>query len=238
MNVGELCLHRWGGLFTRSTLEDAKVLGQSAIDLSFGQSFSLILQEFGGTTLAGEATQAGQIGGTPQVSPADWARVLGRLRREVGETAYRSWFRSMTVDRVTGGEGIIAVPTRFLRNWVATHYADRLLALWRSENQAVHRISFIVNPHHGRNGAPPCEADPSSGTALPPLSTPEAGTALDSLAADSVVEGVDDKGYVLGAARSAADLRQLHCRQAERACPRGGAAGGRSLRRPSAFRAL
>ena len=36
----------------------------------------------------------------------------------------------MTVERITGGEGIIAVPTRFLRNWVATHYTDRLLTLW------------------------------------------------------------------------------------------------------------
>jgi chromosomal replication initiator protein len=68
------------------------------------------------------------------------------MRREVGETAYRSWFGSMTVERVAGGEGVIAVPTRFLRDWVTTHYADRLLALWRTENQSVRRISFIVDP--------------------------------------------------------------------------------------------
>ena len=54
----------------------------------------------------------------------------------------------MTVERVAGGEGVIAVPTRFLRNWVATHYADKLLAAWRSENRAVNRISFIVDPRH------------------------------------------------------------------------------------------
>jgi chromosomal replication initiator protein len=72
------------------------------------------------------------------------------MRREVGETAYRSWFGSMTVERVTGDEGVIAVPTRFLRDWVTTHYADRLLALWRSENQRVRRISFIVDPQHAR----------------------------------------------------------------------------------------
>jgi chromosomal replication initiator protein len=72
------------------------------------------------------------------------------MRREVGETAYRSWFGSMTVERVAGGEGVIAVPTRFLRDWVTTHYADRLLALWRSENQAVRRISFVVDPRQVR----------------------------------------------------------------------------------------
>ena len=68
------------------------------------------------------------------------------MRREVGETAYQSWFGSMTVERITGGEGVITVPTQFLRDWVRAHYADRLLALWHSENQAVRRISFIVDP--------------------------------------------------------------------------------------------
>src|SRR6202049_2202568 len=87
------------------------------------------------------------IGGIPQGSAGDWAKVLGRLKEQVGETAFRSWFRSMTVERITGGEGIIAVPTRFLRNWVATHYSDRLLTLWKSENNAVQRISFVVMPH-------------------------------------------------------------------------------------------
>src|ERR1700688_2668178 len=95
------------------------------------------------------ATPNNGIGGIPQGSTGDWGRVLGRLRKEVGETAYRSWFRSMTVERIAGGEGVISVPTRFLRNWVATHYADRLLALWRDENQAVRRISFVVDQRRG-----------------------------------------------------------------------------------------
>ena len=98
----------------------------------------------------GDVTQSDENGALPQGSPACWGRVLGRLRREVGETAYHSWFRSMTVEQVAGGEGVIGVPTRFLRNWVATHYSDRLLALWQSENDTVRRISFVVSTQNGR----------------------------------------------------------------------------------------
>lgn len=83
-----------------------------------------------GVELPGEAIGSSAMGAMPQGS-GDWGRVLGRMRREVGETAYRSWFGSMTVEKVDEGEGVIAVPTRFLRDWVTTHYADRLLALWR-----------------------------------------------------------------------------------------------------------
>ncbi|MBV9555240.1 MAG: chromosomal replication initiator protein DnaA, partial [Alphaproteobacteria bacterium] len=116
---------------------------------------------------------------------ADWSRVLDRLRRELGETAYRSYFRLMTVERIAGGEGVIAVPTRFLRNWVATHYADRLLAAWRSENRAVNRVSFIVDPRHEMADEKPCEAtDPARGQPIA-----DGGTA---------VEIAEDKGYLSG----------------------------------------
>jgi chromosomal replication initiator protein len=76
----------------------------------------------------------------------EWRRVLGQLKEEVGETAYRSWLQALRVERIEEGEAIIAAPTRFLRNWVATHYADRLLALWRLENQAIARLALVVDP--------------------------------------------------------------------------------------------
>jgi chromosomal replication initiator protein len=78
-------------------------------------------------------------------------RVLELLKDEVGDTAYRSFLKSLRVERIDGGEVVIAAPTGFLRNWVATHYADRLLALWRADNPAVERLSLIVDP---RTAAP------------------------------------------------------------------------------------
>jgi chromosomal replication initiator protein len=82
----------------------------------------------------------------------EWARVLGHLKAEVGEAAYRSWLRPMSVARVDDGEAIVTAPTRFLRDWVATHYADRLLALWRSENQRVASVSIVLADAAKSNG--------------------------------------------------------------------------------------
>jgi len=73
-------------------------------------------------------------------------RVLGRLRQAVGETAFRSWFGSLSIERADRNERVLAVPTRFLRNWIETHYSDQLLASWHAENQAVTRVSVIVEP--------------------------------------------------------------------------------------------
>ena len=49
-----------------------------------------------------------------------WARVSGRLKDEVGETAYRSWLKPLTIGELKGGEISITVPTRFMRDWVLT----------------------------------------------------------------------------------------------------------------------
>src|SRR5262249_15622735 len=71
--------------------------------------------------------------------------VLGRFKREVGEAAYRSWLRPVSLQRVGDGEAVISAPTRFLRDWIATHYADRLLALWRTENRQIKRVLLAVS---------------------------------------------------------------------------------------------
>ncbi|HEX6842237.1 MAG TPA: chromosomal replication initiator protein DnaA [Stellaceae bacterium] len=76
---------------------------------------------------------------------AQWARVRGRLRDEFGEAAFRSWLKSMTLAEVSDGHVRIGVPTRFLRDWVAAHYADRIRALWNGENGAIAAIDIFVS---------------------------------------------------------------------------------------------
>src|SRR5438105_8184981 len=80
------------------------------------------------------------------LAAAEWARIVGRLKDEVGETAYRSWLQSMRLEGIEENEAVLAVPTRFLRNWIESHYADRLLALWRAENAAIRQLTIIVEP--------------------------------------------------------------------------------------------
>jgi chromosomal replication initiator protein len=75
-----------------------------------------------------------------------WARVRGRLQSEVGDVEYRTWLRQMTLAGVEGDEITVRLPTRFLRDWVRTHYGDRLTALWVAENRAIRRVEIRVGP--------------------------------------------------------------------------------------------
>ncbi len=107
---------------------------------------------FGGDEVVAEGLRREDADIAANTCEGEWARVLDHLKEEVGEAAYRSWLQPMSVERVDGGQAIVAAPTRFLRDWVATHYADRLLALWRAENQGVTGLSVVVTVAHRRNG--------------------------------------------------------------------------------------
>jgi chromosomal replication initiator protein len=77
----------------------------------------------------------------PQLTD-QWARVRGRLQSEVGDIEYRTWLRQMSLVGLDGDEVTVRLPTRFLRDWVRSHYGDRLNALWQAENWRVRRVDI------------------------------------------------------------------------------------------------
>jgi chromosomal replication initiator protein len=77
---------------------------------------------------------------------AQWARVRARLRQEVGELAYRSWLKPLTLGELRENRLRLVVPTRFMRDWINGHYAERLHALWASENSAIAAVEVCIQP--------------------------------------------------------------------------------------------
>ncbi len=75
-----------------------------------------------------------------------WARVRGRLRAEVGEAAFRSWLKPLALLAARDGLVRMAVPTRFMRDWVQSNYAARIRELWAEEDSALSGIEIVVQP--------------------------------------------------------------------------------------------
>ncbi len=86
---------------------------------------------------------------------ARWERVQARLREEFGEGAYKSWLNRMSLNEVRDGRLRIAVPTRFLKDWVVTHYGERIRALWSREDPQVSGIEVLVRPSLAKAAPPP-----------------------------------------------------------------------------------
>ncbi len=91
---------------------------------------------------------------------AQWETVAGRLRTEIGEAAFQSWLKPMTVRSFADGIVRISVPTRFMRDWAAAHYQDRIGELWREENPGVEKIDVFVQSDRTERGPAQSDIEP------------------------------------------------------------------------------
>ena len=73
-----------------------------------------------------------------------WTQVKDRLRAEVGEDIFSSWFARIELDNLENDTVSLSVPTRFLRSWIQSHYAEKVLACWQGVDTAIMRIDLTV----------------------------------------------------------------------------------------------
>ena len=73
-----------------------------------------------------------------------WLRVKQRLRTELGEDVFTSWFTRLDLEGSDKSVIYLSVPTRFLKSWILSHYRDRLVALWEEELGEPAIIEVIV----------------------------------------------------------------------------------------------
>ena len=50
-----------------------------------------------------------------------------RLRAELGEDVFSSWFARVDLEGLSAGVVRLSVPTVFLKGWIKSHYGDKLL---------------------------------------------------------------------------------------------------------------
>lgn len=74
----------------------------------------------------------------------EWGQICSQLKNEVGETAFDSWLKPLSVGNFDNGTMNICVPTRFMRNWVITHYSDRIHKIWERKNPQIKNVNFVV----------------------------------------------------------------------------------------------
>ena len=73
-----------------------------------------------------------------------WQQVKKRLRVELGEDVFSSWFARIELENADNGTIRLSVPTRFLRNWIQSHYSEKVLGLWQAEDPLVSRLELSV----------------------------------------------------------------------------------------------
>ena len=100
-----------------------------------------------------------------------WQRVKNRLRSELGDDVFTSWFARMELDAVDKGAVRLSVPTRFLRNWIQSHYSEKVLSNWQAEDSGIMRLELSVRSAAMR----PVAVKPRSAETAMPVREPHEG---------------------------------------------------------------
>ncbi|HFC04969.1 MAG TPA: chromosomal replication initiator protein DnaA, partial [Rhizobiales bacterium] len=103
-----------------------------------------------------------------------WQLIARKLQAELGEDLFSSWFARMEVEQLVDGRLVVSVPTRFLRNWVDSHYSSALNRVCQSELGVLESVSVVVRTR----GLPTRQSHM-------PQSLPEAGQPANSNSADA-----------------------------------------------------
>ncbi|VAV86721.1 Chromosomal replication initiator protein DnaA [hydrothermal vent metagenome] len=143
----------------------------------------------------------------------DWSRVLGRLKAEFEDSVFNSWFKPLALVNIEDGCAVMAAPTRFMRNWLQSNYADRIRSAWTSENSGVSDIDFVVLSGFSKGGAVTDakvqEVQKPRASAVPSKES-EFGAPLDPrFTFDSFIVGKSNE-LAYAAARRVAENKEVH----------------------------
>ena len=75
----------------------------------------------------------------------NWEIVQHKLKETYGLDVYKSWIQNVEAKGIDFSSLILVVKTRFVRDWIVSHYADKILDHYQKLDNSVSRIQFEIN---------------------------------------------------------------------------------------------
>ncbi len=85
-----------------------------------------------------------EVGTDAEAVTQNWHRIRLKLREELGDATFDSWLKPLDVVSVGDGCVTMAVPTKFMREWVERNYADRLRHHWSECDPSVRTVEILL----------------------------------------------------------------------------------------------
>jgi len=73
-----------------------------------------------------------------------WSDVLQKLKINFGSDVYDSWIKNINLEKEFNHYVILSVPTRFVRDWIVSRYADKILDVMTTFKKSIQRIEFLI----------------------------------------------------------------------------------------------
>jgi len=73
-----------------------------------------------------------------------WSNLKLRLKDLYGEAEYSNWLKLLTFSKVEKDIVIFYAPTKFMCDWILSHYGKKILSLWIEQNKSIKDITIHV----------------------------------------------------------------------------------------------
>jgi len=95
------------------------------------------------TDLLSKAKQ-GNVLVAKEESVLNWTEILSKLKITFGNDVYESWIKNINLNKEFNHYVILSVPTRFVRDWIVSRYADKILDEIKIFKKSIQRLEFLI----------------------------------------------------------------------------------------------
>jgi len=81
----------------------------------------------------------------------NWNEILAKLKKTFGNDIYESWIKNINLNKEYNHYVILSVPTRFVRDWIVSRYADKILDIIKTFKKSVQRLEFLIEENKETN---------------------------------------------------------------------------------------
>ena len=74
----------------------------------------------------------------------NWNEVLEKFKKNFGNDIYESWIKNINLKKEYNHYIILSAPTRFVRDWIVSRYADKILDIIKTFKKSIQRIEFLI----------------------------------------------------------------------------------------------
>ena len=102
-----------------------------------------------------------QIESNPElgtVMAACWENARSLFSQEFGDATFKSWLSPLTFGEFISGRLIVIAPTRFRRDWIQSHFSQKMLEILQRFDARILALDLIVTPNSTLNGTSPVES--------------------------------------------------------------------------------
>ena len=84
----------------------------------------------------------------------NWNEIVSKFKQAFGNDIYESWIKNITLKKEFNHYVILSAPTKFVRDWIVSRYADKILDIIKTFKKSIERIEFLIEETEKKSTKP------------------------------------------------------------------------------------